>query len=318
MSGRWLLGVSLPAVLAGLLLVPPLGRADPALPERPADADRPVLVRDVGPDEAPRSFRTSDQIRASLGPGGNAAGLDRLRASGSGTPSTAGLAWIARRTGRPLVVVDLRQESHGLLDGAAVTWTATRNWANLGKTREAALRDEADRLVALARLREVRLPQADDFKRDPKAPGPLVGVSRVSSEQALVEQAGARYCRLTVPDHLRPSDADVDRFVALIRALPPGAWLHVHCRAGHGRTTTFLVLYDMLRNADRVSAAAIVARQAAVPPRYDLLDAARNDGGESYRERARFVRTFHAYARAFLGGYKGSWSEWQREQHGGK
>jgi hypothetical protein len=289
--------------MIGLLLTPLLGWAEAPQPERPADADRPAQVRDAGPDEMPRSFRTSAQIRDALRKGDNAAGLDNLRASGSSAFSAAGLAWIAKRTGTSLVVVDLRQESHGLLDGAAVSWMATRNWANLGKTREQILKDEADRLTALARLHEVRPPES---------------LPRVSSEQALVEKAGARYFRLTVPDHLRPADADVDRFVAFVRELKPEDWVHFHCRAGHGRTTTFLVLYDMLRNADRASAAEIVARQAAVPPHYDLFDTKRNNGHDNYQERARFVRNFHAYARAFRAGYKSSWTAWLKEQPDGK
>jgi protein-tyrosine phosphatase len=121
---------------------------------------------------------------------------------------------------------------------------------------------------------------------------------------------------LAEADHLLPSDADVDRFVALVRDLKPDAWLHFHCRAGSGRTTTFLVLYDMLRNADHLSAAEIVARQAAVPTHYDLFDARRNDRDENYQERARFVRAFHPYARAFHDGCKGSWTEWLKEQGG--
>jgi hypothetical protein len=166
-------------------------------------------------------------------------------------------------------------------------------------------------------MKEVRMPNAKDFKEDPKSSGKLVGVVRVASEQEVVERSGARYCRLTVPDHLRPPDAEVDRFIALVRELKPDAWLHFHCRAGHGRTTTFLVLYDMLRNADRVSAADIVARQAAVPPFYDLFDEKRN-AQEHYQERARFVRAFYDYARAFREGYKGSWTDWLKEHPAAK
>jgi hypothetical protein len=53
--------------------------------------------------------------------------------------------------------------------------------------------------------------------------------------------------------------------------LPENAWAHFHCEAGLGRTTTFMVLYDMLRNANRVSLEDIVQRQKILSHGYDVL-----------------------------------------------
>jgi len=74
-----------------------------------------------------------------------------------------------------------------------------------------------------------------------------------------------------VTDHVRPLDDAVDRFILAVRALPDGAWTHFHCEAGLGRTTTFMVLYDMLRNANRVSLEDIVRRQKILSHGYDVL-----------------------------------------------
>ena len=79
--------------------------------------------------------------------------------------------------------------------------------------------------------------------------------------------------------------------------MPPGGWAHFHCRAGKGRTTTFLVLYDMLRNAGRVSLKDIVDRQSVLAGDYDLLKPEGESGWKAavFADRAAFVRAFYRY-----------------------
>lgn len=61
-------------------------------------------------------------------------------------------AKLREKTSGPIYDVDLRQESHGYLDGIPVSWYGERDWANLGKSRHEALSDERHRLhAALAR-----------------------------------------------------------------------------------------------------------------------------------------------------------------------
>src|ERR1043166_4524010 len=98
-----------------------------------------------------------------------------------------------------------------------------------------------------------------------------VTVKSAGTERYIVGGAGASYVRITVTDHTRPLDDEVDRFVLAVRALPGNAWAHFHCEAGLWRTTTFMVLYDMLRNANRVSLEDIVRRQQIPSYGYDGL-----------------------------------------------
>lgn len=49
----------------------------------------------------------------------------------------------------PIIIVDLRQESHGFINGVAISWVDNHNKANKGLTKEAVLSDENTRLTRL-------------------------------------------------------------------------------------------------------------------------------------------------------------------------
>jgi hypothetical protein len=119
--------------------------------------------------------------------------------------------------------------------------------------------------------------------------------------------------RLPVPDHMRPSDKQVDRFVKLVRAVgkDKGTWLHVHCEAGDGRTTTFLAMYDMMHNARAVSFEDIVHRQWLLGGIDLLATNARAPWKREYaRKRAEFIKKFYRYCRENKDGFKTMWSAW--------
>jgi hypothetical protein len=137
-------------------------------------------------------------------------------------------------------------------------------------------------------------------------------VERASTERDIVEAGGAHYVRITVTDHARPLDDEVDRFILAVRALPQDAWAHFHCEAGRGRTTIFMVLYDILRNAAHVSLEDIVRRQKLLGYDYDVLRPAEPGNWKApyTDDRIAFVRAFYHYARANLNGQPKLWSEW--------
>lgn len=139
-----------------------------------------------------------------------------------------------------------------------------------------------------------------------------VTVKSARTERQLVRATGANYVRITVTDHTRPLDDEVDGFVLAVRELPKDGWAHFHCEAGRGRTTTFMVLYDMLRNARRVSLEDIVSRQRILSHGYDVLqpDEPGNWKAPYAADRAAFVRAFYDYARANPNGRPQLWTEW--------
>lgn len=285
-----------------LLLLAPLVMHEPP---RPPDADRPRLVRDTPFQEGePRRFRTSAELADAYR--GEDAGLADLRCSGSATLSEGSVKWILQKIGQPAIVVDLRQESHGILNGAAVEWEAQSNWGEVGLTREQALAQEEQRIKALQGTVSV----VDE--RSPANPPENVTVQSAVSEGQLLQKHGLGYARFTVTDHVRPTDLEVDRFLQFVDGLKPGTWLHFHCRAGVGRTTTFMTMYDMLRNARQVPFEEIVRRQAALPPNFDILDV-KPDAREQYaRDRADFISWFYRFAQERKP--EEAWSAWLARQ----
>jgi len=123
-------------------------------PMRPANADSPILIWDVDLKLAkslPRNFRTTDDhLEAKSGQKIPAnTGLADLRASGGGEFTADGFKLLLGRTRGPATVFDLRQETHIFVNGLPVSWFATNDWANVGRTCDEIQADEAGRVKSL-------------------------------------------------------------------------------------------------------------------------------------------------------------------------
>src|SRR5947209_11880424 len=144
-------------VLFVLLLAPavtssvPLVQKNPPTP--PPDADSLVLIWDTDPSlkqNLPRNFRTTDDLLKVSNPQTSlSAGLTDLRASGSGEFTADGLKLLLTRTRGPVTVFDLRQETHIFVNGLPISWFATRDWANVGRSQGAIEADERARVESL-------------------------------------------------------------------------------------------------------------------------------------------------------------------------
>ncbi|XGC81797.1 protein tyrosine phosphatase [Bdellovibrio bacteriovorus] len=222
-----------------------------------------------------------------------------LKISGSATLNPRSLKEVAKTPKKlktPLYVFDLRQESHGLINDKPVTWAADRDWAIADLNHDESVR------------RERRL--LGDLGVGESVSGEKI--KSIETEESMVRSAGHQYVRLIVTDHVRPVDAEVDRFIEELNALPDNAWIHFHCRAGKGRTTTFMIMYDMLINAKHLSFDEIVERNKKLSDDFDVL--AVGDPKEwKYPfavERAEFIRNFYEYAKAHPRGEGMLWSQW--------
>jgi len=284
----------------------------------PRSPDPPVLIWDIDlklANALPRNFRTTnDPLNESKGETLATTGLSDLRASGSGEFTPKGLKLVLARTRGPVTVFDLRQETHIFVNALPVSWYASHDWANVGRSQEEIESEEAARVQSFKPGSEIDVRPGHPVKHGNgnSVTPQRVNVERAGTERDVVEGAGTHYVRVTVTDHARPLDQEVDRFVLAVRELPENAWAHFHCEAGLGRTTTFMVLYDMLRNVTRVSLQDIVRRQKILSNGYDVLQPAEPENWKApyTADRAAFVREFYDYARANPNGRPQLWSEW--------
>jgi hypothetical protein len=283
----------------------------PVRPEEP-----PVLIWDIDLTLAgalPRNFRTTDgPLNANDRKIPSLTGLTDLHASGSGEFTADNLKLLLARMHGPVTVFDLRQETHIFVNGLPASWFATRDLANVGRSQTEIEQGEASLVRSLTPGTQIAVRPGAPVKKgnaDFVEPQQVV-VKEASVERGLVSATGANYVRVAVTDHTRPLDDAVDQFILAVRVLPENAWAHFHCEAGLGRTTTFMVLYDMLRNATRVSLHDIVRRQKLLGPNYDVLRPAANWKAPYQEDRIAFVRAFYDYARANPNGLPQLWSEW--------
>ncbi|MFZ5811942.1 MAG: hypothetical protein ACOY4F_07875 [Thermodesulfobacteriota bacterium] len=275
----------------------------------PTGLDRPVLAFDYPPDmPLPKNFRLADGGPDPRGPGVT------HRLSGSSEFDAAGLDRLAATLPGPAVIVDLRQESHGFLNGEPVVWFADKDRGNFGKTPDQAAADEAARLEALrgsGTAVVATILSKNKHGGIKKSRQDAVAVTSVASEAEMAAGRGLGYLRLFVTDDMAPDAVQADRFVDFCRTMAPGTWLHVHCRAGHGRTTTFMIMYLVLFHPDGRTVDRIAAEQAALggadvlgPPK----DGWRRD---LHLARAAFLREFAAYAADNPGGAPMRFSQWK-------
>ncbi|VEG91443.1 phosphatase domain-containing putative toxin [Legionella spiritensis] len=287
-----------------------------------ASRAKPCIVQDTVRKTAPvTNLRHSRMIGEYYH--GNIAGVQALLASASEAPSKTGWEDIARyirnqANYKPnhVLVIDLRQENHGYLNGNAITLCDLHNWLNLGKSTDQTIADESRWLQGLAvdpAIENVLTSQ--QFDKQEYNAGKIIPIKILQSEQDLVQSMGFAYLRLAIADHRAPQDDEVDKFVSLVNQLPQHHWLHIHCRGGKGRSTTFLAMYDMLKNADKASFNDILARQASIPPYYDLTQIVRNAPEYTvyYQERLTFLTYFYQFAQQRLNGYSGNWTQWKVE-----
>jgi hypothetical protein len=284
--------------------------------------ENPCLVQDTQDVHNDiKNFRTAAMIANIYK--GNITGLADLKMSGSSAPHASEwnniVSIIHAETNKDditILDIDLRQETHGYLNNNSINLTSANNWINLNKKLPEITTTEHDWLQSIAKNSTVdNVLTSAQFKSNDYTHGLTLPVLTVTTEQSLVKSFGYHYLRLPVPDHRAPLDTETNNFVGLVKLLPSTTWLHFHCRGGKGRTTTFMAMYDMLKNADKVSFDEIIKRQASINPFYDLSDFDRADPELTiyYKERYAFLNNFYKFASATLHGYQGTWSEWSAQ-----
>lgn len=215
-------------------------------------------------------------------------------------------------------IVDCRLETHGFINGIAVSWANTLNNANLGKT---AAEVEAEE-TALASLVGTTV-TACTMNTDPPEPAVEFTVETWQTERELVEAEGFGYLRLACPDHIWPPAGAIDEFIAFTRDLPEDAWLCFHCHAGSGRTGAFMTIWEMMQKPDttleeilqhqaETGSTNMVARSASdTEPGGGLPEGPALERKRATQQRIIMVRAMYAYLRENREtNYAVTWSDW--------
>lgn len=264
--------------------------------------------------QVPENFRKAKDAFKWPAPDGklpSREGLDALRLSGSRFFSQPEFSRMLRQLpAQDVVIVDLRGESHGFLNGNGMSWYSAYKRANFGKSSAQVEAIERQQLLTTANHTVAVAKLGKDKAVVSTAP---LAVRQVMTERELAALYGVKYQRIAVSDYTPPTHANVDEFLALYKTLPSNAWIHMHCEAGEGRTTTFMAMVDMLHNAGRVSYDDIMARQWLLGGQ-DIRTATSDDPWkqEAYQARAAFTRHFYEYVKANPT-LTVSWSAWAKQ-----
>lgn len=166
-----------------------------------------------------------------------------------------------------IIILDLRRESHGIINGEAVSWREQfdRSESNRDKKSSEIIADEKMRLTLVKRNQQVlinKVLQKDKQNGWFKEVSPqIVEVKEILTEESLAKKYGFEYRRIAVQDHAKPDSAHFREMVSFIKNLPQDKKVYVHCAGGKGRTTSFLVIYDIIKNGDKLALKEILERQ---------------------------------------------------------
>lgn len=275
-------------------------------------------------DALPSSFRTcQDEFKKrSATPGYDPdfvptrKGLDDLKLSASSDFSSKELdalvAEIRKHHDGPITIVDLRNETHGMLNGNHLSLYGKQNWDNIGLSREQIV--EAEKEIIHGTVGH----QIEAGGTNPGGRKTTLDVTSAETEAEACARKGIGYFRLTVLDHCFSDPRSIDDFIAFVQALPKDTWLHFHCQAGMGRTNMFLVFYDFLRNPD-VPEKDIIYRHFNLGGNF-MYYKGDKENEEAYKvplaqEKAEMIPLVYRYIQEQQPkGFKVSWTEWKARQ----
>jgi hypothetical protein len=233
--------------------------------------------------------------------------LTEERMSGSAQFSTEQfhkLAGQLKEQSQEVWIIDCRLESHGMINGIAVSWCGEDNGANLGRTTEE-IEAEEEGLSALIGTTVTAYTAANDQPVE----GFDLSVETWETERALVQEENFHYLRLACPDHCWPSADVIDTFISFANSVEGDPWLHFHCQAGSGRTGAFMTIYEMMQKP--YAPVEEILRHQAETGSGNLLDRAKPEKSHAQKERCILARAIYLYIREnHDSGYAIKWSDW--------
>lgn len=197
-----------------------------------------------------------------------------------------------------ICIVDLRQESHGMINDLAISFFNPYKDLNNGFTTEQTIKAENSLLNKIKIGNTIQLyKHTGIFIKD-------ITVDFISNESQLVTEADMQYKRFAVKDNSAPTPDIVDEFVEFIKNKPDDIHLHFHCAAGKGRTTSFMVMYQAMKNNSNLTLEQLLSYQ------YNIGGVNLHDNNIQYN----FLEDFCNYVQKNKdSNYSISYSQWIKE-----
>ena len=197
-----------------------------------------------------------------------------------------------------ICIVDLRQESHGMINDLAISFLNPYKDLNNGFTTEQTIKAENSLLNKIKIGNTIQLyKHTGIFIKD-------ITVDFISNESQLVTEADMQSKRFAVKDNSAPTPDIVDEFVEFIKNKPDDIHLHFHCAAGKGRTTSFMVMYQAMKNNSNLTLEQLLSYQ------YNIGGVNLHDNNIQYN----FLEDFCNYVQKNKdSNYSISYSQWIKE-----
>ncbi|MDO4534947.1 MAG: phosphatase [Clostridium perfringens] len=180
---------------------------------------------------------------------------------------------------KDILFIDLRQESHGFINNLAFSYLGDSKTLNYELGSTDVLKNENILLSSIPLNNNITI-----YRKSGNI-YTTINAETVCNEENLIINSNAKYLRLPIKDESVPSLDIVDNFVSLINNKPNNLHIHFHCTHGKGRTTQFIVLYQIMNNSHHLSLKQILKYQI-------------NKGGvdlTKLKERDKFLKNFYKY-----------------------
>lgn len=317
---RLFLKVLLSLILLSYLNYPDSGAATD-YPSQMEEVGLPVVNSMIGGTGLrPRSFRSSEIVPFGRLKQINTEGLDSLHVSGSSQPSPNEMDEVKKFWGKRRVHwIALRKEEVVAVepkDGGAIVLSLLHRlkWWSGEDARGQISVDQihaAERAAIEALKQQEKVTLFGNRDLDPSLEkgeayelwyGLNIDVDKVYTLQELVEKRGMIYHRV-IDNKFGPISWDsIDHLVSILKEVPVNDAVHMHCKKGQSRTTIAMVIFDMMRNADKVRGEEIIRRQGPFGLGGASLEADQvtpGKGGTPYKDSwEKILLTFYDYCLA--------------------
>lgn len=231
---------------------------------------------------------------------------DNFRVSASAQPTAQQLSRIiscvrahTHEPEIPIYIVDLRQELHGFLEnGLPIYITQEDFWRDFDPAQTSSYEKEyfanLNHSTDIPFFTHIVKDQGKRFNKGDAEHIDGVTHSLFTEKQLCEREHNVHYIRLPLVDHERPTDAMVENLLDFFKNLPQNAWIHVHCHAGKGRTSTVLLMYHLFKK--RENNLQEVSRLHQKYGSTDLLKVNEKWSKEKQKKRADFVQNFFTWS----------------------